>query len=125
MSTWCIVGLLRMSIVLCRCLRPWSRSIGFSPNDGCDPVGPPCYRPGHQNLITKYGPLDLLGTIGADLGYEELIPRSTEMLIAEGVRVRILNLETLIEVKEELNGEKDRAMLPLLRRTLEENKGKR
>jgi len=47
------------------------------------------------------------------------------MLIAEGVRVRILNLETLIEVKEELNGEKDRAMLPLLRRTLEENKGKR
>ena len=79
---------------------------------------------GHQNLITKYGPLDLLGTIGNDLGYEELVPRSTEMLIAEGVRVRILNLETLIEVKEQLNGEKDRAMLPLLRRTLKENERK-
>src|ERR1700722_19653212 len=75
---------------------------------------------GHQNLLTKNGPLDLLGAIGNDLGYEELLPRSSEMLIAEGVRVRILNLETLIEVKEQLNGEKDRAMLPLLRRTLEE-----
>lgn len=77
---------------------------------------------GHQNLLTKFGPLDLLGTIGNDLGYEELVPRSTEILIAEGVRVRILNLETLIEVKEQLNGEKDRAMLPLLRGVLEERK---
>jgi hypothetical protein len=74
---------------------------------------------GHQNLLTKYGPLDLLGTIGNDLSYEELVPRSREMLIAEGVRVRILNLETLIEVKEQLDGEKDRAMLPILRRALE------
>jgi predicted nucleotidyltransferase len=79
---------------------------------------------GHQNLLTRYGPLDLLGEIGDGLGYEELVPRSTEMLIAEGVRVRILNLETLIEVKEQLNGEKDRAMLPILRGTLEENKRK-
>lgn len=76
----------------------------------------------HQNLLTKYGPLDLLGMIGHDLGYEELVPRSTEMLIAEGVRVRILNLETLIEVKEQLGGEKDRAMLPLLRRALQEHR---
>jgi predicted nucleotidyltransferase len=79
---------------------------------------------GHQNLITKYGPLDLLGEIGDGLGYDELLPRSAEILIAEGVRVRVLNLETLIEVKEQLNGEKDRAMLPLLRRTLEESKRK-
>jgi hypothetical protein len=77
---------------------------------------------GHQKLLTRYGPLDLLGTIGEALGYEELVPRSTEMLIAEGVRARILNLETLIEVKEQLSGEKDRAMLPLLRHALEESK---
>jgi hypothetical protein len=77
---------------------------------------------GHQNLLTKYGPLDMLGTIGNDLGYEELESRSTEILIAEGVRVRILDLEMLIEVKEQLNGEKDRAMLPILRRTLEERR---
>jgi len=79
---------------------------------------------GHQNLLTVYGPLDLLGEIGNGLGYEELVPRSTEILIAEKVLVRILNLETLIEVKEQLNGEKDRAMLPVLRYTLEANKRK-
>jgi|SRR5580700_4069302 predicted nucleotidyltransferase len=79
---------------------------------------------GHQTLLTKYGSLDLLGTIGTDLGYEELLPKSTEILIAEDVRVRILNLETLIELKEQLNGEKDRAMLPILRNTLKENKRK-
>jgi hypothetical protein len=77
---------------------------------------------GHQNLLTKYGPLDLLGMIGNDLGYEELVPKSREILIADGVRVRILNLETLVEIKEQLNGEKDRAVLPLLRQALEESK---
>jgi hypothetical protein len=89
------------------------------------PAKPALLSSGHQNLITKYGPFDLLGTIGNDLGYEELLPRSVEMLIAEGVRVRILDLETLIEVKEQLNGEKDRAMLPLLRRTLQRKKHNR
>jgi hypothetical protein len=79
--------------------------------------------PGHSNLITKYGPLDLLGAIGHDLGYEELLPKSTEVLIAEGVSARILNLETLIELKEQLNGEKDRAMLPILRQALAEKNG--
>jgi predicted nucleotidyltransferase len=86
------------------------------------PAKPALLSTGHQNLITKYGPLDLLGAIGNDLGYEELVPRSTEMLIAEGVRVPILNLEALIEVKEQLGGEKDRAMLPLLRRALQEHR---
>jgi predicted nucleotidyltransferase len=74
---------------------------------------------GHQNLLTRNGPLDLLGAIGDGLGYEELLPRSTVVSIAPGVGIRVLNLETLIELKEQLGGEKDRAMLPLLRRTLE------
>ncbi len=34
----------------------------------------------------------------------------------------VLDLETLIAVKEEVGGEKDRAMLPVLRRTLEESR---
>ena len=54
------------------------------------------------------------------LGYEELLPHSSEMLIRSDFRARVLNLETLIEIKEQLGGEKDRAMLPVLRRTLEE-----
>lgn len=77
---------------------------------------------GHLNLITRYGPLDVLGTIGRDLGYRELLPHSVELEISEGFRIRVLDLETLIALKEELAGEKDRAVLPILRRTLEEKR---
>jgi len=77
---------------------------------------------GHLNLITRYGPLDLLGTIGRDLGYEDLLPHSADLDISEGLRIRVLDLETLIALKEELAGEKDRAALPILRRTLDENR---
>ena len=66
--------------------------------------------------------MDLLGTIGSDLGYQDLLPHSVEMDIGEGIRVRVLDLETLIAIKEELAGEKDRAVLPILRLTLEEKK---
>jgi len=83
------------------------------------PAKPALLSAGHQNLITKYGPLDLLGSIGRDMSYVDLLPHSTEMVIAEGIRVYILNLETLIELKEQLGGEKDRAMLPILRGVLE------
>jgi predicted nucleotidyltransferase len=78
--------------------------------------------PGHSNLLTKYGNLDLLGTIGEDLTYYDLLPHSEEMDLGEGLRIRVLNLEKLIEIKAELNTEKDRAMLPILRRTLEEKR---
>jgi hypothetical protein len=77
---------------------------------------------GHQNLITRYGPLDLLGTIGHDLGYQELLPHSAEMDIGDGIRVRVLDLETLIAIKEEVAGVKDVAVLPILRQTLAERR---
>ena len=75
---------------------------------------------GHHNLITNCGPLDVLGTIGRGLGYEDLLPHTIEMETGGGVRVRVLNLETIIALKEELAGEKDLAVLPILRRTLEQ-----
>jgi len=77
---------------------------------------------GHLNLIARYGPLDLLGTIGRDLGYHDLLTHSIELDIGEGLRIRVLDLETIIAIKEELGGEKDRAVLPILRRTLEEKR---
>jgi predicted nucleotidyltransferase len=80
---------------------------------------------GHLNLMTRYGPLDLLGTIGRDLGYQDLFSHSTELDIGEGIRIRVLDLETLIAMKEELGGEKDVAVLPILRRTLSEIKKKK
>jgi hypothetical protein len=37
-----------------------------------------------------------------------------------GIRVPVLDLETIIAIKEELASGKDPAVLPLLRRTLQE-----
>jgi len=76
--------------------------------------------PCHHNLITNCGPLDVLGTIGNGVGYEDLLPHTIEMETGGGVRVRVLNLATIVRLKEELAGEKDLAVLPILRRTLEE-----
>ena len=76
--------------------------------------------PGHQLLMTCFGPLDLLGVIGAGRGYGDLLVESSEMETAAGLRVRVLNLPALIKSKEEAGGEKDQAVLPTLRRTLQE-----
>jgi len=74
----------------------------------------------HHNLLTTSGPLDVLGTIGRGLNYEDLLPHTAEMKISEGVHVRVLDLATIIALKEELKGEKDLAVLPILRRALKE-----
>ena len=75
---------------------------------------------GHQLLHTVHGPLDLLGSVGLGRGYTELIASSAELELAPDLKIRVLSLETLIELKEELAHEKDLAVLPLLRRTLQE-----
>jgi hypothetical protein len=76
--------------------------------------------PGHQLLITGLGPLDLLGSVGKGRAWRDLLPHTTELKVGPGVAVRVLDLETQIAVKEEVGGEKDLAVLPVLRRTLEE-----
>lgn len=78
--------------------------------------------PGHRLLITKFGPLDLLGRIGKDLVYADLLRHAEAVEIAADLQVLVLDLETQIRVKEEVGGEKDRAALPLLRRTLAEKR---
>jgi len=75
---------------------------------------------GHQLLMTRVGPLDLLGIIGKGRAYEDLLGESDELEIGGGIRVRVLRLPALIKVKEETAGEKDKAVLSVLRRTLEE-----
>jgi hypothetical protein len=75
---------------------------------------------GHQLLMTRHGPLDLLGEIGRSQRYEDLEPRCAEMEIGDGVRVLVADLQVLIETKEAAGSEKDQAVLPVLRRTLEE-----
>jgi hypothetical protein len=78
--------------------------------------------PGHRLLMTRYGPVDVLGKIGKGRTYFALLPLTVEMEVQSGVRVRVLSLEAQIAVKVEVGGEKDAAMLPLLRRTLEESR---
>jgi hypothetical protein len=75
---------------------------------------------GHQLLLTRFGPLDLLGMIGAGRGYEDLLAQTVEMKVDDALRIRVLNLQTLIQTKLETGGEKDAAVLPILRQTLKE-----
>lgn len=79
--------------------------------------------PGHQLLMTRCGPLDLLESIGQGHTHGDLIRETVPIQIAEGLTVQVLELARLIAVKEETAADKDQAMLPILRRTLRE-KGK-
>ncbi len=75
--------------------------------------------PGHQLLMTKFGPLDLLGGIGIGHSYDDLM-KHTVVLEVGGLQVQVLDLETLIEVKKETISDKDKAVIPILERTLQE-----
>ncbi|MFH1931468.1 MAG: hypothetical protein ABIN18_07780 [Pseudomonadota bacterium] len=75
--------------------------------------------PGHQLLMTKAGPLDLLGTIGIEHSYEDLMKYTVDLEVGD-FRLRILTLGKLIDIKKETITEKDKAVLPILQRTLEE-----
>jgi hypothetical protein len=72
---------------------------------------------GQQQLITRFGPLDVLGTIGNQRTYDDFRSRTVELPL-RGRVVRVLELAAVIESKEEANRPKDRAVLPLLRDTL-------
>ncbi len=86
------------------------------------PQRDPLASPGHHLLMTRAGPLDLLGEIGQGQGFDDLLKYTSELQIGEGFSVKILNLETLIEMKGLLGRDKDKAALPILRRTLEEKR---
>jgi hypothetical protein len=73
--------------------------------------------PGHQLLATTHGDLDCLGTVGAGRGYEDLVDHSPALDLGDGLSVRVVDLPTLIELKEQAGRPKDLAVLPLLRAT--------
>lgn len=74
---------------------------------------------GHKLLQTKHGSVDVLGFIGQDRSYEDLLPGTVKLQVA-GLTLTVLDLTTLIAVKEELGHEKDLAALPLLKAALRE-----
>lgn len=85
---------------------------------GLTPTQATLLGPGHHLLSTVHGPLDLLGSIGDGLTYEDLIP-DTLILEIDGEQIPVLELSRLIEVKEAVGRAKDLAVLPTLRATLE------
>ena len=70
-------------------------------------------------LETSCGRVDVLRTIGKDLVYQDLEERSRVLEVAE-FRVRVLELETIIETKEHADRPKDRYQLLFLRQLLAE-----
>jgi hypothetical protein len=75
---------------------------------------------GLQLLLTKFGPLDVLGMIGKSRNWEDLRAHTRTMEIEPGQPMIVLDLETLIAIKEELGFPKDAAVLPVLWQTLRE-----
>lgn len=70
--------------------------------------------------MTRFGPLDLLGAIGKNRGYRDLLGETVEMTVGTGLSVRVLDLAMLVKVKQEVGHAKDRAVLAVLQRTSEE-----
>jgi hypothetical protein len=61
--------------------------------------------------------LGVLSTVGSGATFEDLEARS-RVVDLEGLSVRVLNLDAVIETKEQANRPKDLAVLPVLRETL-------
>ena len=76
--------------------------------------------PGHQLLVTTHGDLDCLGAVGEGQTYEDLLIHSPELSLGEALSVHVIDLPTLIELKEKAGRPKDLAALPVLRATLAE-----
>jgi hypothetical protein len=76
-------------------------------------------------LTTKHGDLDLVVSPAGTGGYRDLITDANELKVAvkPDLLVKVASLADVIRSKEAAGREKDRAALPLLRRTLEESAG--
>jgi hypothetical protein len=77
--------------------------------------------PGHQLFLTRFGPLDILGTIGNRLSYSDLITGTVQLQL-DDLELRMLTLEALIDTKRAAGRDKDKAVLALLNQTLKEKR---
>lgn len=68
---------------------------------------------GQLNLITNLGPLDVLLRLHDARGYEDLVAHSLEV-VDGALRVRVVDLDTLIEIKRSTGRARDALVLPLL-----------
>jgi hypothetical protein len=75
-------------------------------------------------LDTDQGPLDLLYRVRGDLDYAAVLGRSVRYEVG-GLVVNVLALESVIECKRFANRDKDRAVLPILLKTLDVKRARR
>lgn len=69
--------------------------------------------PGQLLMSTSLGPLDALGVLHDGRGYEELVHKS--VILGEGPKaLRVIDLDTLIEVKIAAGRTKDKLIVPIL-----------
>lgn len=79
---------------------------------------------GHLNLQTNLGRLDVLCELPERRGYDELLPH-TESFPHGELKLRLLDLPTLIAVKTAAGRPMDRMVVPILIATLEERRKQR
>jgi predicted nucleotidyltransferase len=79
---------------------------------------------GHLLLLTRAGPLDILGYIGDRQRYEDLLERSSEIGLSVG-SLRVLDLEALIAEKRRMGRSKDNAAIELLEEVLRHRSSRR
>jgi predicted nucleotidyltransferase len=77
--------------------------------------------PGHLLLKTRFGVLDLLGTVEEDTAFDSLLPHSRRVDLGD-VSIRVVSLERLLEIKKKLGRPKDRLMVLQIEATLDELK---
>jgi hypothetical protein len=68
---------------------------------------------GQVRLITDFGPLDVLGRLHDGRDYDDLVAHS-EVVGDATRRIRVIDLPTLIEIKEGTKRRRDRLVLPIL-----------
>ena len=73
---------------------------------------------GQLNLITELGPLDVLCRLHDGRGFDELIAHTVTLSDGE-LSICVLDLKTLIEIKESTKRPRDNLLVPLLAALLE------
>lgn len=80
--------------------------------------------PGHSLLRTRLGPLDALGQVDiVNQDYDGLLPFTREMVLDDR-SIRVLKLDTLIEIKRGIGRPKDLAAVAAMEHTLLQTTGR-
>jgi hypothetical protein len=68
---------------------------------------------GQLDLVTNLGPLDVLCRLHDRRGYDELLPHRRELVDGD-LRVRVIDLATIIEIKRSTGRARDQLVVPIL-----------